>query len=129
MRSIAFALLAVLLCSAIASADCSLSRGQAVTLYGGADDPDVLVWDSRDRLIRYEGGSADTRRFLLPHAILMRPGSRVKVAVCVPNVVRPKFRFTAEDAVGVQITGGRYSGKYGWVRSSDIHVEDANASQ
>jgi len=125
MRSIALLFAALLLCNAAAQADCTVARGQAVTLYGGADDPDVLLWDSRDRLIRYEAGSADTRRFLLPHAILMRPGSRVKVAVCVSNVVRPKFRITAEDAVGVQITGGRYSGKYGWVRGSDIHVEDA----
>lgn len=122
MRKVALVLFSIILCTAIARADCSLSRGQGVTLYGGADDPDVLVWDSRDRLIRYEAGSADTRRFLLPHAILMRPGAKVKVASCVSNVVRPKFRFTAEDAVGVQITGGRYAGKYGWVRSSDIHT-------
>ena len=129
MRSVAIALIAVLLCTSVAFADCTLARGQAVTLYGGADDPDVLVWDSRDRLIQYEGGSADTRRFLLPHAILMRPGSHVKIAVCVANVVRPKFRFTAEDAVGVLIIDGRYARRYGWVRGSDIHGDSANASR
>ena len=103
-----------------AFADCRVGRGEVVALFGGADDPDVLVWDSRARLLQYEAGSADTRRFLLPHAILTRPGMRVKVQSCISNVVHPKFRFYTEDAVAVQFKSGPYRGKYGWVSSSDV---------
>lgn len=112
----------VALAPAPAFADCRVGRGQAVALFGGADDPDVLVWDSRARLLQYEAGSADTRRFLLPHAILTRPGIRVKVQSCVSNVVHPKFRFYTEDAVAVQFSSGPYRGKYGWVTSSDVQL-------
>lgn len=120
MRSAAIlALLLAVTSAAVAYADCGrVSRGQTVTLFGGADDPDVLVWDSRDRLLQYEAGSADTRRFLLPHALLMRPGMRVKVYSCVSNVVHPKFQTTTEDAVAVELHGSRL--RYGWVSSSDI---------
>lgn len=120
MRSaVVLALLFALGCGTAAYADCGrAARGQTVTLFGGADDPDVLVWDSRDRLMQYESGSVDTRRFLLPHAVLMRPGVRVKVYSCVSNIVRPKFQTTTEDAVAVELHGSRL--RYGWVTSSDI---------
>jgi len=92
-----------------------------VTLFGGVDDPDVLVWDSRDRLTSYSAGSTDTRQFLLPHALLNRPGTRAVVESCVPAVVHMKFRMDADDAVGVQILSGKYRGRYGWVSSLDVH--------
>ena len=114
-----FMLLAAL-CAAPALA-CRAVPGMHVTLFGGVDDPDVLVWDSKDRLIGYAGGSSDTREFLLPHAILNRPGTRAVVVSCRPNEVRPKFRMDPEDAVGVLILSGKYRGRYGWVSSSDVH--------
>lgn len=122
MRRLLFAAILALVSAApsIALADCRVGRGQIVALFGGADDPDVLVWDSRARLLQYEAGSADTRRFLLPHAILTRPGVRVKVQSCVSNVVHPKFRIYTEDAVAVQFGSGPYRGRYGWVSSSDV---------
>lgn len=100
---------------------CHAVAGMHVTLFGGVDDPDVLVWDSRDRLIGYAGGSSDTRKFLLPHAILNRPGTRAIVVTCRGNVVHPKFRMDPEDAIGVLILSGKYRGRYGWVSSSDVH--------
>jgi hypothetical protein len=106
--------------SGLAMADCRVSRGQRVVLFGGADDPDVLVWDNKNRLIEYAGGSSDTRKFLTPHAVLARPGTIVVVQECTSDVVHPKFRFTTDDAIGVQIASGPYRGKYGWVTAADV---------
>jgi hypothetical protein len=100
---------------------CSSLHGMHVTLYGGVDDPDVLVWDSRDRLISYGVGSIDTRNFLLPHAMLNRPGTRAIVQTCIKGIVHSKFSGGTEDAVGVLIVSGKYKGRYGWVASADVH--------
>jgi hypothetical protein len=121
VRRLAIAAMLLLLSAAIASADCHVNRGDRITLFGGADDPDVLVWDSRDRLVQYAGGSADTRKILLPHAILIHPGVAAVISGCVQNVVHPKFRFGTEDAIGIQIATGHYRGRFGWVSSSDVH--------
>jgi hypothetical protein len=105
-----------------AAQQCRAARGMQVTLFGGVDDPDVLVWDSRERLISYGAGSTDTRKFLLPHALLNRPGTRAVVEICLGGAVHSKFGMDADDAVGVRIVSGRYRGRYGWVSSSDIHA-------
>lgn len=117
---IAAAALLLAIGAALASGTCGVGRGSAVTLFGGVDDPDVLVWDSRSRLISYAGGSSDTRRFLLPHAMLNRPGTKAVVQYCVTGIVHPKFHMDAADAVGVLIMSGKYKGRYGWVSSTDL---------
>jgi hypothetical protein len=104
-----------------AGATCHAARGMRVTLFGGVDDPDVLVWDSSDRLVTFSGGSSDTRKFLLPHALLTEPGTVAVVQSCEFGIVHQKFRMDAEDAVGLLIMSGKYRGRYGWVSSSDIH--------
>lgn len=101
---------------------CWARHGLHVRLFGGVDDPDVLVWDSRDRLQTFASGSFDTRVFLLPHALLNRPGTRAVVQSCVPGIVHSKFRMDSSDAIGVLIMDGRYRGRYGWVSSADIHA-------
>lgn len=121
-----FAIVAAVLIAAagafsLAAQPCHAARGMHVTLFGGVDDPDVLVWDSRDRLISYGAGSTDTRKFLLPHALLNRPGTLAVVQTCKGGVVHSKFSMDAEDAIGVLIMTGKYRGRYGWVSSSDIH--------
>jgi len=118
---IAFALLAVLSTALAVAAPCHATHGLRVTLFGGVDDPDVLVWDSRDRLVAFAGGSSDTRKFLLPHALLTHPGTAAIVQDCMSGIVHPKFRMDAEDAIGVLIVSGKYRGRYGWVSSSDVH--------
>jgi len=124
MRRLAIAVLLLALAAipAHAAGTCNATRGMHVTLFGGVDDPDVLVWDSRDRLVTYAGGSADVRQFLLPHAILNRPGTKAIVQSCISGIVHPKFRMDPADAVGVLILTGKYRGRYGWVSSSDIHA-------
>lgn len=122
MRSIVALLLLLVIAGSSAYADqCRATSGMQVTLFGGVDDPDVLVWDSRARLLTYSGGSSDTRKFLLPHALLTRPGTKAVVVSCYVGLVHAKFRMDAEDAIGVQILSGKYRGRYGWVSSSDIH--------
>ncbi len=106
---------------ASAAGKCRAAGGLHVTLFGGVDDPDVLVWDSQDRLERYSAGSVDARQFLLPHALLNRPGTRAVVLSCRANAVRPKFSGGTADAIGLKILSGRYRGRYGWVSSSDVH--------
>ncbi len=113
--------LAVFAAGGAAAQQCHAERGMQITLFGGVDDPDVLVWDSRDRLISFGAGSTDARKFLLPHALLNRPGTRAVVEVCISGAVHSKFRMDADDAIGVLIVSGKYRGRYGWVSSSDIH--------
>lgn len=121
LAGIAFALAAALASGAQLQAQtCRATPGMRVTLFGGVDDPDVLVWDSRDRLVSYGAGSTDTRQFLLPHALLNRPGTRAVVQSCVAAIVHSRFGMDASDAVGVRIVSGRYRGRYGWVSSADI---------
>lgn len=107
--------------AAAAGSPCRATRGMQVTLFGGVDDPDVLVWDNRDRLTAFAAGSSDTRKFLLPHALLVRPGTIAVVQSCFGGAVHSKFHMAAEDAVGVQIVSGKDRRRYGWVTSADIH--------
>ncbi len=116
---VAFVFFGAAVAAALAQ-QCHAERGMQITLFGGVDDPDVLVWDSRDRLISYGAGSADTRKFLLPHALLNSPGTRAVVQVCIGGAVHSKFRMDSDDAVGVLILSGKYRGRYGWVSSSDV---------
>ena len=123
VRAIALVAAAFLALSPLygAAAQCHANRGMRITLFGGVDDPDVLVWDNRDRLVAFASGSSDTRKFLLPHALLARPGTVAIVQGCVAGTVHSKFRMDPEDAVGVLILTGTYRGRYGWVSSSDVH--------
>lgn len=121
----AFFIAALLAAGAVMAAGrCGSPRGTPVTLFGGVDDPDVLVWDSRSRLAAYAGGTSDTRRFLLPHALLARPGTKAVVIACIAGALHPKFRMDPADAVGVVIVSGAYRGRYGWVSSADLRELD-----
>ena len=120
--SAAFVILLLLLASQPALADCRFRLHQEVALIGNADDPDVFVWDSRFRLRNYEGGTFDQMQALLPHAILVRPGTRANVESCVPNFVQPKFEDRPQDAVGIIISNGPLRGQRGWVLGSVVRV-------
>lgn len=97
-------------------------RGAKVALLGGMYDPDVLVWDSRFRLAEYQTGTFDAQRALLPHAWILRPGTRGIVRTCVPGAVRPRFRDDVEDALRIYVINGRYAGHWGWVLSEDVRT-------
>lgn len=111
----------VALTGAAAIADCRQSaNGSHVVLYGTADDPDVFVWDSRFRLRSYQGGSWDQAQALLPHALLVPPGTRATIAGCAGNFVQSKYAAVPDDAVGIVIVSGPLKGKAGWVLGADV---------
>jgi hypothetical protein len=122
MRTIsALALLLLLLLEPRAAlADCRLHVNDRIVLFGTSDDPDVFVWDSRFRLRDYEGGTFDQMKALLPHATLVRPGTRAMVESCVSDFVQSKYVAQPEDAIGIVITAGPLRGQRGWVLGSAI---------
>jgi hypothetical protein len=113
-------LLAFAPCAALA--DCHVRPNDRVVLYGTSDDPDVFVWDSRFRLRDYEGGTFDQMRALLPHATLVRPGTRAVVETCVSDFVQSKYVTTPDDAVGIVIVTGPLRGQRGWVLGTAVRA-------
>jgi len=113
-------LLLLLLVPAVARADCHVRANERIVLFGTTDDPDVFVWDSRFRLRDYESGTFDQMRALLPHATLVRPGTRANVMSCVPNFVQSKYVSQPDDAIGIVIITGPLRGQRGWVTGSAI---------
>jgi hypothetical protein len=100
--------------------DCHLHRGDRVVLYSTTDDPSVLIWDSRARLRAYHAASFDEAQAMLPHAVLVSPGTRATVISCVANYVVSPIFHEPDDAVGVVITSGPQHGITRWVLGSDI---------
>lgn len=116
------AFLLLLLVPHVALAQCRAPINDRVVLYGTSDDPDVFVWDSRFRLREYESGTFDQMRALLPHATLVRPGTRAMVESCVPDFVQSKYGAGSDDAVGIVIVTGPLRGQRGWVLGSDVRM-------
>lgn len=121
MRAVSlFAALVLLLVPNVALADCRVHPNDRVVLYGSSDDPDVFVWDSRFRLRDYEGGTFDQMKALLPHATLVRPGTRAVVESCVSDFVQSKYVPQPDDAIGIVIIAGPLRGQRGWVSGTAI---------
>ena len=124
MRRIALLLLVVLWSStpAAVSADCKTHRGDRVVLYSTTDDPSVLLWDSRARLRAYYGASFDEAQAMLPHSILVAPGTRATVISCVAGYIESPTFQQPVDAVGVVISSGPQRGVTRWVLGSDVRL-------
>jgi hypothetical protein len=125
---IALALLLVWLAAiAPALADCKVHRGDHVVLYSTTDDPSVLIWDSRARLREYHAASFDVAQAMLPHAVLVSPGTHATVVYCVPAYVESPIFEKPDDAVGVLISSGPQRGRTLWVLASDVRsLQNAN---
>ncbi|MGP6158488.1 MAG: hypothetical protein ACLPYS_13460 [Vulcanimicrobiaceae bacterium] len=132
MLSAAF--LAALLVATASAAPCTMPLGVRVVLESDEVDPDVFLWDSRNRLIDYAAGNWGDTRAIFAHTVLAEPGTLALVVACFPGVAHPRFSNGDEDAIGVKIVNGHYRGRYGWVLSSDTHairtsgVSDAGAA-
>lgn len=105
---------------------CAAGPGGIVILSSDALDPDVFLWDSRDRLVNYTEGQWGNTRTIFAHTILAQPGTRATVVACYPSATRTKYSNVERDAIGVKIMSGPYRGHYGWVLSSDIHLPKKN---
>lgn len=103
-----------------ANALCVGAPGMRVALVSNNYDPDVLVWDSKQRLLDYAAGGWSVARILLPHALLARAGTKALMMSCLVNVVHPKYQLVPADAAGIKITNGPYKGRYGWVMATDL---------
>jgi hypothetical protein len=104
-----------------AASSCTVAAGQTVMLRSSDFDPDVLVWDSRQRAIDYVAGNAKNMSELLVHTLLSKPGTKAIVTACDPGSSKPRYSSVAEDTIGVKITTGPNKGRYGWVSSGDAH--------
>lgn len=106
--------------TAIALADCKVHRGDHVVLYSTADDPSVLIWDSRARLRAYAAASFDEAQAMLPHAILVAPGTRAIVISCVAGYIESPLVAAPDDAIGITISSGPQRGVTRWALGSDV---------
>lgn len=121
MRKIAVALFMIWLgATEIALADCKMHRGDHIVLYSTADDPSVLLWDSRARLRSYYAASFDEAQAMLPHALLVAPGTRAIVISCVPGYVESPLFAAPDDAIGITISSGPQRGSTRWALGSDV---------
>jgi hypothetical protein len=123
VRSVVAALLAAV-CISASPADassCALSTGITVVLRSSDFDPDVLVWDSRQRAIDYVDGNIKSASEVLTHTLLSKSGTRAVVIACDPSSSRPRYSSVAQDTVGIKLTTGPDRGRYGWVSSGDAH--------
>jgi hypothetical protein len=114
--------------SARASA-CPVAPGQRVSLVSQELDPDVFLWDSRDRLTRYARGDYSVA-MVLHHTLLIRAYSQAIVTSCRDAAIQPAFAdrgAPSVDIVSVRIVAGSTRGKYGWVLSSDVRKPDGSA--
>jgi hypothetical protein len=125
MRNVLSLLLTIAFALAVGGrvyAQCDYKAGARVVLTSEADDPDVLLWDSRFRLRDYNAASFDVSRELLPHARLVSQGTRATVESCVPDFVQLRLQSGSDDAIGIIITSGKYRGVGGWVLGTDLRA-------
>lgn len=119
-RAVSLLLLLLWGAAPAAASDCKTHRGDKVVLYSTTDDPSVLLWDSRARLRTYYGASFDEAQALLPHSILVSPGTRATIISCVAGYIESPMFAQPEDAVGVVISSGPQRGVTRWVLGSDV---------
>ncbi len=123
VRSVVAALLAAVCVSAspVDASSCALSTGAAVVLRSSDFDPDVLVWDSRQREIDYVSGNIKNTAEVLTHTVLSKSGTHAIVVGCDPSSSKPRYSSAVQDTVGIKLTSGPNRGRYGWVSSGDAH--------
>lgn len=95
---------------------CSTWPGARVYLASDPADPQVFLWDSRDRLIAYAAGQWGSARAIFAHTMLAEPGTQALAVSCYHDVAKPR------DAIGVKVLNGPFRGRYVWVLSSDVHL-------
>lgn len=117
----ALALLAALSTPALAS-PCSVPLGHAVVLKSLDLDPDVFIWDGRQRVVDYAAGYWQSSHDVLAHTLLAKPGTRAVIVQCEGGAVRLKYGSDRRDAVGIRVINGPNKGRYGWVTSDDVHT-------
>ena len=114
--------LALATCVPAQAASCSVSAGSVMALKSAEIDPDVFVWDTKQRVVAYAAGTWRDTHDVLAHSLLAPAGTRAVVLACDPGIVRPKYVVDAFDAIGVRLVSGPNRGRSGWVTSQDLHL-------
>lgn len=117
----ALALLVALNVAAQAAPTCGVPVGRIITLKSVELDPDVYVWDARQRVQDYAQGSWGSSRDVISHTVLAKSGTHAIVVSCAPGVVAMKNDETSRDALGIKLLSGPNRGRYGWITSDDVH--------
>ena len=115
----ALALLAALVIP-VQAAPCGVPVGHAVYLKSGEIDPDVFVWDAKQRVVDYATGHWRDSHDVIAHTLLAKPGTRAVVVQCATGLLR-KDGADPRDVIGIRMVNGPNKGRYGWVNSDDIH--------
>jgi hypothetical protein len=105
-----------------AAAPCSGLVGVRIVLSSDPVDPQVFLWDSRERLAAYATGEWGNTRAIFAHTVLADPGTQAQVIACYAGVSK------AEDTLGVKVMTGPYRGRYVWVLSNDAHPAHGGGS-
>ena len=100
---------------------CRVPVGTRVVLKSAELDPDVFVWDAKQRVVDYAGGYWRDTHDVMVHTLLAKPGTRAVVVQCQPGIVRRGDGSATRDAIGIRILNGPNKGRYGWVTSEDVH--------
>jgi hypothetical protein len=116
----ALALLAAVVFPVHAAPCAGVPVGRAVFLKSVEIDPDVFVWDTKQRVVDYASGHWGDTHELMAHTMLAKPGTRAVVVQCHAGLVR-KDGTEPRDAVGIRLVNGNNKGRYGWVTSDDVH--------
>jgi len=129
LRGLAAAAAALAAAFSLAAAEAAGCRGphaDRVVLASEAVDPDVFVWDSRDRLLTYAAGQWRDTRAIFAHTLLAEPGTQAVIVSCA-EVSRSAPSSGQPGTIGVKVLSGRYRGRFGWVLQSDTHVASRSA--
>ena len=106
----------------VQASPCGVPVGRVVTLKSTELDPDVFVWDAKQRMVDYAGGDwVGGTSGILKHTLLAKPGTRAVIVQCSAGIIHPKYAADTRDAIGIKLTNGPNKGRYGWVTSDDIH--------
>jgi hypothetical protein len=113
--------LLVALALPIQAAPCgAVPVGRVVFLKSGDIDPDVFVWDAKQRVVDYAHGYWRDSSEVMVHTMLAKPGTHAVVVQCYPGAVHKEGN-DPRDLVGIRLTTGPNKGRYGWVTSDDVH--------
>lgn len=115
-------------CAASAAEPCSVVAGQPVILMSSELDPDVFVWDARQRATDYAGGFYKNASDVMVHTVISKPGTRALVVSCIHGGAQAKFTKRPIDVIGLKLLTGPDRGRYGWVTAEDVHLPQSTSA-
>ena len=119
--AVTIAILLASFAAATAAPQCGMPIGGRVILASETTDPDVLVFDSKARLIDYVAGRWSDAKSVMSHTVLAPSGTEAIAISCSQGAAQRKYSSDDLDVLGVKITRGQSRGRYGWILATDAH--------